>query len=567
MPNLVPIRRALLSVSDKTDLIPFARTLSTLGVQIISTGGTARALMDAGIAVTPIEQVTGFPEIMDGRVKTLHPAVHGALLGKRSSPEHLAAMKAHKIEPIDLVCINLYPFERTVSDAGVTMEEAIEQIDVGGPAMIRAAAKNFESVVVVTSPKRYDDVANELGRHQGCTTGELRAELAAAAFAKVAEYDTAIAAFLSRRTPAAFPQVLRLSYTKVDELRYGENPHQAAALYRDPSSIGPTIVNAQQLHGKPLSFNNINDAAAALEVVKSLRKLTDSSVESILAATFGATPSVTGAVAAREPFTLSGILGAGAIGACVVKHTNPCGAAVAPTVHQAVDAAIAGDPQAAYGGILAVNAEIDPSAADRIAGTDNFFEVIVAPSYHRDALEILRKRWANVRILAVGDRLASRARKLDFRSVPGGMLVQDRDVRGASPEQWEHRAGPVPPRTLAAVGAFLETVCKYVSSNAVVIGGTTSEHGVVRVFGIGSGQVDRVTACRNAIAKAGSLSKGAAAAGDAFFPFADGPQLLVDAGVHFIAHPGGSKRDQDTFDLCNARAVTCVTTGLRHFRH
>lgn len=566
MPNLVRIRRALLSVSDKTDLIPFARMLSTAGVQIISTGGTARTLTDAGIRVTPIEQVTGFPEIMDGRVKTLHPSVHGALLGKRSNPEHLAAMKTHGIEPIDLVCINLYPFERTVSEPGVTMDEAIEQIDVGGPAMIRAAAKNFESVVVVTSPRRYDAVANELAQHDGCTTLDLRSELAATAFAKVAEYDAAIATFLSRRTPQAFPQVLRLSYTKVDELRYGENPHQAAALYRDPSSTGPTIVNAQQLHGKPLSFNNINDAAAALEVVKALRKLTDSNVASIIGATYGDP-------AAAAPLSRARLLDPGHIGACVVKHTNPCGAAVAPSALLAVDAAIAGDPQAAYGGILAVNTMIDTATAERIASADNFFEVIVAPGYDAGALEILRKRWTNVRLLAVGDRLASRARKLDYRSVPGGMLVQDRDTRGSTPEQWEHRAGPTPTPTLAATGAFLETVCKYIASNAVVLGGPVATAGstgpasIVRVFGMGSGQVDRVTACRNAIAKAGPNARGAAAVGDAFFPFSDGPQLLADAGVTFIAHPGGSKRDQDTFDLCNARGITCVTTAVRHFRH
>lgn len=558
MPNLVPIRRALLSVSDKTDLIPFARTLSSFGVQIISTGGTARALADAGVHVTPIEHVTGFPEIMDGRVKTLHPAVHGALLGKRDNPEHLAAMKAHNIVPIDLVCINLYPFERTVSDPGVTMDEAIEQIDVGGPAMIRAAAKNFHSVTVLTSPKRYDDVANELRLHKGSTTGDLRAELAAAAFAKVAEYDAAIASFLSRRTPQAFPQVLRLSYTKVDELRYGENPHQAAALYRDPASVGPTVVNAQQLHGKPLSFNNINDAAAALEVVKALHKLTESSITSVIHAAF---PQASNAPSAAD------LLAPGSVGACVVKHTHPCGAAIAPFARLAVDAAIAGDPQAAYGGILAVNTAIDLSTAERIASPENFFEVIVAPGFDAAALETLRKRWTNVRLLAVGERLASRTRKLDYRSVPGGMLVQDRDTRGASPEQWEHSAGPIPSIPLACAGAFLETVCKYVGSNAVVIGGTTPDAGVLRLFGVGSGQVDRVTACRNAIAKAGPRAVGAAAVGDAFFPFADGPELLAAAGVAFIAHPGGSKRDQDTFDLCNARNISCIITGVRHFRH
>ncbi len=537
MTNPVPIRRALLSVSDKTDLVPFARALVSRGVRIISTGGTARVLADAGIKVTPIEQVTGFPEIMDGRVKTLHPSVHGAILGRRDNPEHVAAMKAHGIEPIDLVCISLYPFERTVSAPGVTLEEAIEQIDVGGPAMLRAAAKNYQWVTVVTSAGRYDRVVSELDANDGCTTLELRAELAASAFGKTAEYDAAIAAFLSRRTPGPFPQVLRLSYTKVDELRYGENPHQAAALYRDPASTGPSIVNARQLHGKELSYNNINDAAAALEVVKSLRKLS-------------------GGAPAHE------------VAACVVKHTNPCGAAVAGSVSAAVDGAIAGDPVAAYGGILAVSVTLDLGAAQRVCREDVFLEVIVAPEFEDGALAMLKERWANVRLLAVGDRGPSAARKLDYRSVPGGMLVQDRDTRSASPEQWQHRAGPAPTPAQLGAAARLETVCRHVMSNAIVVGGTApGEPGIVRIFGVGSGQVDRVTACRIAAAKAGALARGAIAVGDAFFPFEDGPRALIDAGVSMIVHPGGSKRDEDTLKLCESRGVTCLVTGVRHFRH
>lgn len=568
MSQPVKIRRALLSVSDKTDLIPFARSLEALGVQIVSTGGTARSLAEAGIQVMPIEQVTGFPEIMDGRVKTLHPSVHGAILARRDNAEHLAAMKTHGIEAIDLVCINLYPFEKTVSQPGVSMEDAIENIDVGGPAMMRAAAKNFQWVTVVTSPKRYDQIVTELTASDGCTSLELRAELAAAAFAHTAEYDAAIASFLSRRSPQAFPQVLRLSYTRVDELRYGENPHQSAALYRDPASTGPTIVNSQQLHGKQLSYNNINDAAAALEVVKSLHGLVSANMSSICLATFGQGASGGGA-GSQPAFLLPEH-----VGACVVKHTNPCGAAIASTVVAAIDAAIAGDSQAAYGGILAVNAEIDTAAARRIAVDETFFEVVIAPGYSEEALDILRKRWANVRLLAVGRRAASRARKLDYRSVPGGMLVQDRDTSQATPEQWEHRAGPALSPAQAAAATFLETVCKYVSSNSIVIGGPVapdlqpqSSTPPIRLFGIGSGQVDRVTACKNAVAKAGDLCRGAIAVGDAFFPFADGPKVLADAGVKVIVHTGGSKRDQDTFDLCNAMGITCLTTGVRHFRH
>jgi phosphoribosylaminoimidazolecarboxamide formyltransferase/IMP cyclohydrolase len=532
----LPIRRALISVSDKSDLLPFARALAARGVEIISTGGTARALADAGLTVTPVEKLTGFPEIMDGRVKTLHPLVHGALLGVRDNPAHETAMREHGIKPIDLVCINLYPFESTVANPAAAMAEAIESIDVGGPAMIRAAAKNHRFVAVVTSPKRYDRIISELDSHEGCITEPLRAELAAEAFARTAEYDAAIAAFLSRRSPEAFPEVLRLTYTKVEELRYGENPHQLAALYRDPASTGPSVVNARQLHGKQLSYNNILDAAAALEVGKALRRLVEAGEASLFEA-------------------------------CIVKHTNPCGAALAPTVRGAVEAAIAGDPVAAYGGILAVGGELDLEAARAVVREGNFFEVVVAPDFDGAELALLRERWANVRLLAAGDRKPSSARKLDYRSVPGGMLVQDRDLHPVSPGLWQHRAGPRPSPEQIEAAAFLETVCRYVTSNAIVIGGRDSKLGCTRLFGIGSGQVDRVSACRLAASKAGENARGAVAAGDAFFPFDDGPRVLIDAGVSMILHPGGSKRDDDTFRLCEQHAVTCMTTGSRHFRH
>lgn len=542
MPDLVPIRRALLSVSDKTDLLPFARGLVARGVEIISTGGTAKALADAGVAVTPIDKVTGFPEIMGGRVKTLHPMVHGGLLALRDDPEHQAAMQRHGIRPIDLVCINLYPFEQTIASASISQSEAIEQIDIGGPSMIRSAAKNFAYVTVVTAPTMYDRVMGELTANNGATTLATRSQLAAVAFGRTSEYDAAIASYLSRSSGLAFPPVLRLGYVKTDELRYGENPHQEAALYRDPASTGPTVVNSRQLHGKQLSYNNINDAAAALELVKAIKRLDASGV-----------------------------------GAAVIKHTNPCGAALVPSsgpgsVAQAVDLAIAGDPVAAYGGILAVNAPVDAAAAERMTRQDMFLEVVVAPDYSPEALEILRKRWTSVRLLATGDRAATASRKLEYRSVPGGMLVQDRDVVTPSPGKWSHAAGPQPTPAQLATAAFLEAAVRFVSSNAIVIGGQVpggsgATPGPMRLFGAGGGQVDRVTACRIAAEKAGPLARGAIAVGDAFFPFADGPQILVDAGVTMIVHPGGSKRDQDTFDLCNARGITCMTTGVRHFKH
>lgn len=532
-PQSFPIKRALLSVSDKADLVPFAQALRARGVTIISTGGTAKALGAAGIDVVAVEKVTGFPEGLDGRVKTLHPGVHAGLLALRDHADHASFLKVHGIEPIDLVCINLYPFQRTVADPNVTMTEAIENIDVGGPAMLRAAAKNAKFVTVVTSPRDYDRVINEMDSHGGATTSETRAELAAAAFARTAEYDAAIASFLGRRG-AAFPNVLNLRYTLVDQLRHGENPHQEGALYRDPASTGQSVVNAQQHHGKQLSYNNINDAAAALEAAKSLVRL------------IGDAP---GAVAV------------------VVKHTNPCGGALGGSQAEAIELAIAGDPIAAYGGILATGAEIDLASAKIIARESNFFEVVVAPSFAADALELLKARWANVRLLSVGQRGASPTRKLDYRSVPGGMLVQDRDSKASDPAQWTHAAGPKPTPELLRSAAVLDTLCKYVTSNAIVVGGQGETKNSTRLYGIGSGQVDRVSACRLAVSKAGALAKGAISVGDAFFPFSDGPKVLIDAGVKMIVHPGGSKRDQDTLDLCNQHGVTCMLTGVRHFRH
>lgn len=530
MSDLVRVRRALLSVSDKTDLIPFARSLLSHGVEIISTGGTARALAEAGVEVTAIEELTGFPEMLDGRVKTLHPLVHGGVLALRDKPEHARAMEEHGIKPIDLVCVNLYPFEQTVANPDATPEQAVENIDIGGPSMIRSAAKNAAWVTVVTAASQYDRVVRELDANEGATTRELRAQLAAAAFSRTSSYDAAISAYFHRSAPIAFPPTLRLTYNRVDTLRYGENPHQSAALYADPASTGPSIVRAEQLGGKQLSYNNILDASAALELVKALR-----------------------------------LSHAGKVAACVVKHTNPCGAAIADHTGQAIQLAIAGDPLAAYGGIIAINRPITVPDAEIIAGGGSFFEVVVAPSFDPDAATLLNDRWKNVRLLAVGQRAGSSNRKLDYRSVPGGMLVQDRDSRAILPEHWEHRAGPKPSPDDLAAGAFLCACARSLSSNAVVIGGPDA--GGVRLFGAGGGQMDRVASCRIAIGKAGDNARGAIAAGDAFFPFADGPQLLIDAGVRVIIHPGGSKRDDDTFKICDDRGVTCLTTGERHFRH
>jgi phosphoribosylaminoimidazolecarboxamide formyltransferase/IMP cyclohydrolase len=537
----LPVRRALLSVTDKTGLVEFARGLAAAGVELVSTGGTAKLLAEQGLKVTGIEQVTGFPEIMHGRVKTLHPKVHGGLLGLRDHPEHADAMKRHDIAPIDLVCVNLYEFEKTVAAPGCTRADAIENIDIGGPSMIRSGAKNHAYVTVVTSPADYPRVLEEMKANGGCTTPHLRASLAAKAFATTAAYDAAIASYLLD-AESKFPDLLALRGVKSQELRYGENPHQAGAVYAVHGAKGPALSSATQLHGKELSYNNINDAVAALELVVALKRMHPA-----------------------------------AAGACCVKHTNPCGAALVVETPRgqsaariAVDEAIAGDPIAAFGGIIAVNVPVDAAAAERLCGKDVFLEVIIAPSFDAAALDMLRARWQNVRLLAVGEIDPNApVESREWKSIPGGVLVQERDTRFSTQADRSLAAGPAPDASQVNAASFLEIVGRFLFSNAVVLGGASPAHGgsVLRMFGAGAGQMDRVTSCRLAVAKAGELAKGACVFSDAFFPFADGPTILADAGVTCIMHPGGSKRDQDTFDLCNQRGISCLLSGLRHFRH
>ena len=545
MAEHIRIRRALISVSDKSGLVEFARELAAMGVEIISTGGTAAALAKAGISVLPIESVTGFPEMMDGRVKTLHPKVHGGLLGVRNNPEHVAAMNAHSIVPIDLVCVNLYPFEATVAKPGIAEHDAIENIDIGGPSMLRSAAKNFESVTVVTDGAQYPRVIAEMRANAGATTMALRRECAQAVFARTAEYDGAIARWMSTagfaHAAAAdadadaaqiFPRQANIRLELADELRYGENPHQRGAVYADRSFTGPSVVGAQLLHGKPLSYNNLLDAAAALELVQDLH--------------------------AQRP----------ACTACaVIKHTNPCGAAIADSVLAAFEHAWSGDPMAAFGGIVAFSSTVDVATAEAMATGERFLEVVIAPGYEPKALETLQARWKNARLLATSHASPTIDRALTWRSIPGGMLVQERDVHRIDAAQFTHAAGPVPSAATLADAALMFAVAKHLKSNAVCIGANGT------LFGAGAGQMDRVASCRNAVEKAKAKLAAAAAgtvavaASDAFFPFADGPTLLADAGVRCIVHPGGSRRDQDTFDLCNARGITCLLTGSRHFRH
>ncbi len=554
MPDEVRIKRALLSVSDKAGLIDFARALAELNIELVSTGGTARVLRAAGLAVRSVESLTGFPEMMDGRLKTLHPKVHGGILARRDDPAHLASMREHGIEPIDLVCVNLYPFEETIARPNVSREEAIENIDIGGPTMIRAAAKNHEFVAVVTSPSQYADVIAELKQNHGATTLSLRAQLAAEAFERTSNYDRAIAAYLhadhasqSRSMPrsspqapspqALFPPTLTLALIKLQDLRYGENPHQLAALYADPAHRSPSVVTARQLHGKELSYNNLNDAAAALALALEL--------------------------AALDPKQTA---------AAVIKHANPCGASLADAARNAVDLALQGDPLAAYGGILALSSTFDADCAELACKPGVFLEVIIAPDFTTDAIQRLKAKSSMVRLLAYDCASAPDQHRLAFKSIPGGALVQSADDLACDPSKWVHAAGPapvppIPARRDRCAAAAVWTIAKHLSSNAIAIGGFDSSGQGVRLFGAGAGQMDRVTACRLAIEKAGPLAKGAVAASDAFFPFPDGPELLIRAGVTTLIHPGGSKRDHETFDLCNKHNATCLTTGVRHFRH
>ncbi len=528
MTDQVTIQRALLSVSDKTDLVPFAKKLASLGVELVSTGGTARALREAGLDVRAIEDLTQFPEMMDGRVKTLHPRVHGGLLALRDNDEHRAAMNEHGIEPIDLVCVNLYPFEQTIARADVTEDQAIENIDIGGPSMIRSAAKNHAFVTVVTDPSQYDRVVSELDQNNGATRLALRKSLAASAYFRTATYDTAIAGWMASRSGQPLPRtmVMRLDRHAVD-LRYGENPHQDGAVYRIAGTTEPGLITAEQLHGKALSFNNYYDGNGALELVKEVRA------------------DVAAAVS-------------------VIKHANPCGFAVAEDVAEAFERAYAGDPLAAFGGIVAFNRPVTRAAAEKVVEGQKFLEVIIAPSYDDEALTLIRERWQNVRILATGplplpdDRDAG---EMDVKKITGGLLLQHRDLAAFDPTQWEHKAGPAPDDDLLMQGTLAMMAVKHLKSNAICLVRDSA------LVGAGAGQMDRVASCRLAVEKAGNRAQGAIAGSDAFFPFRDGPDVLISAGAKAIVQPGGSKRDDDTVAACNEAGVTLLFTGRRHFRH
>jgi phosphoribosylaminoimidazolecarboxamide formyltransferase/IMP cyclohydrolase len=529
VPDFVPIRRALISVSDKSDVIPFARFLHTSGIEIISTGGTAAALKEAGVPTTPVEDLTGFPEMMDGRVKTLHPSIHGGLLARRDVDSHVAAMIEHDIKPIDLICINLYPFERTIANMDTTEEEAIEQIDIGGPAMLRSAAKNHSFVTTVTSPSQYDSLISDMHANDGATSLHLRKRLAASAFARTAGYDAAISNWLARSTDESLPPRLQVSATRSASLRYGENPHQQAAMYVLPGTGEAGIASAETIDGKPLSYNNLNDAAAAWRCCGDLIRASNDQAAAV-----------------------------------VMKHANPCGASIASTATEAFEAAYIGDPVAAFGGILGLSHPVNAALAAAITTGQRFLEVIVAPSFDQDAVECLTGKWKNIRLVATPDIGKPTSNTIQIRSIPGGLLAQTADLTLANPSKWQHAAGPSADDALRDSAIVAMTAVKHAGSNAITIAGGG------RLLGLGSGQVDRLTASRIAVQKAGdSIAKcsGIVAGSDAFFPFPDGPEVLIDAGVTCIVQPGGSKRDDETFALCNERGVTCLVTGTRHFRH
>jgi phosphoribosylaminoimidazolecarboxamide formyltransferase/IMP cyclohydrolase len=516
------IRCALLSVSDKTGVAEFARGLAGLGVRILSTGGTASLLGQQGIPVTEVARHTGFPEMLDGRVKTLHPKIHGGILARRELPAHMEAIRKAEIDPIDLVAVNLYPFEATVADPQCRLEDAVENIDIGGPAMLRSAAKNHASVCVVVDPADYAAVLEEL-RASGSISAQLRFALAAKAFAHTARYDGAIANYLTsldaRQQRGEYPQVLTLQFERVQQMRYGENPHQSAAFYRDSAPAAGTLAHWRQVQGKELSYNNVADADAAWECVKTF----------------------------DEP-------------ACViVKHANPCGVAIAPRLLEAYRKALTTDPTSAFGGILAFNRALDRATADALAA--QFAEVVIAPRIEADAKQSLAAR-ANVRVLEVP--IAPGANARDFKRVGGGLLVQSTDAKKLDRSEARVVTKKSPTEAQWNDLLFAWRVAKFVKSNAIVFcrDGAT--------VGVGAGQMSRVDSARIASIKAqnaGLAIGGSVVASDAFFPFRDGLDVVVDAGAVAVIQPGGSMRDAELIAAADERGVAMVFTGVRHFRH
>lgn len=520
--NLLPISRALISVSDKSGIVDFCKALASRGVELISTGGTAKALREAGLTVKDISDHTGFPEMLDGRVKTLHPKVHGGLLARRDLPEHLATAREHGIGLIDIVIVNLYPFEQTVAKPGVSREDAIENIDIGGPSMVRSAAKNQDAVAVVTDPADYGALTDELNQHAGKLSLETRRRLAAKAFRLTSWYDHAIAEYLSAEGSDAGTSHRKLiALESVQELRYGENPHQSAAFYRTGKGEGLGVL--KQVNGKELSYNNILDLDAALKA---------------------------GAEITTEPYAI------------VIKHTNPCGAAVGHSIAQAFQRAYDCDPLSAFGGIVGLNRSFDLATANELLAGEKFIEAIVAPGFDADAIKAVldsKKKWRNSLRLVVANPV--RELRTEYRSVSGGMLAQDSDSKQVEAAALKVVTDAVPDARQMKELAFAWSLCKHYKSNAIAICAGQA------LIGYGAGQTSRVDSTEHALLRAGAKAKGAVLASDAFFPFADSIEKAAKAGIIAIIQPGGSVRDDDVIKACNEHGIAMVFTNVRHFRH
>ncbi len=510
------MKRALVSVSDKTNLVEFVSELVKLGYEIISTGGTKKALEAAGIETIGISEITGFPEIMDGRVKTLHPKVHGALLCVRDNEEHVKQLKELNIDYIDLVCVNLYPFKQTVQKPGVTHEEIIENIDIGGPSMLRSASKNYKFIPVVVDPNDYEKVIEEL-KANGETTLETREKLAAKVFRHTANYDAMIANYLTEKTGEKYPEKLTITYDKVQDLRYGENPHQSAAFYKN---MNPqySLANAKQLHGKELSYNNIQDGNAAIEILKDFE---------------------------------------GTCAAVGLKHMNPCGVGLGKTIEEAWDKAYEADPVSIFGGIVAFNEPVNKAVAEKLANI--FLEIIIAPAFDEDAFEILSKK-KNIRLMQLDTTLSVNA-KYKVTNVNDGLLVQDVDDHKLTKEDLRCVTNRKPTEEELEQLLFAWNVVKHVKSNAIVLVKDNM------TIGVGAGQMNRVGAARIAIEQAQEKAKGSVMGSDAFFPMPDTVEEAVKAGVTAIIQPGGSIKDQLSIDVCNEYGIAMVYTGVRHFKH
>jgi len=525
---MTKVGRALISVHDKTGVVDLARGLAALGAEIISTGGTARLLRESGIAVVDVAEVTGFPEMLDGRVKTLHPKVHGGLLARRELPEHVAALERHGIRPIDLVAVTLYPFEQTVAKAGVTLEEAIENIDIGGPSMIRGAAKNHTHVAVLTDPAQYGPVLDELRKSDGALSDETRFRLAAEAFRRTAQYDAAIAAYLrdpgaaARPAAAGFPERLAIDGVRVQSLRYGENPHQAAAFYRE--ATGPFGLSAAaQLHGPELSYNNLLDWSAALGLLLEF----------------------------DDP------------AAVVIKHTNPCGVALGAGAGEAIRRAKACDPVSIYGGIVGLNRTVDLEVVKELSGI--LLEILFAPAYEPDALEEIRRTKKKCRVFQLPcARRDYPARPQELRSVWGGVLLQEADLVDLDPGALKVVSRRAPSAAELSALRFAWRVSKHAKSNAIVLAAAE------QVVGVGAGQMNRVDSARLAVMRARELgleTKGSVCASDAFFPFRDGLDVVAEAGATAVIHPGGSLRDAEVVAAADQHGMAMVVCGIRHFKH